>query len=746
MPDKPAQTALAFFQSAVQHHQNGQLDKAGELYQQALALEPEHFDALHLFGMLKHQLGAPRLAIEMVTKALLINPNSAAAHGNFGVILKSNGQLEQAVSEFQKALALQPNKTDALFNLGNTYKLLMQDGNAIESYQKALALDANHLGAYTNLGQLYHALGQFDEAINCYERLLKIQPNSADGHCNMGIALFDLGQIEKAHACYKTSLSLEPANAKLHYNLGIALQTLGKLDEAAASYKKSIELQPDLAEPHANLATVYRDCSRVDDAISELDLAISIKPERDGWHIKRALMLPIILSSKEEIDRRRELLSNSVAELMARNLLIKDPLVEVGITSFYLTYHNRNDRRIAGDIAGMYLQVCPELSYEASHCSVSSPDKKEKLKLGILSNHLKAHTIGRLFRGLIEQLSREKFEVIILRPVAQSDAISKAIDASADQVITLSGRLDQDRKSIAKLEFDVLFYPDIGMTPYTYYLAFARLAPVQAVSWGHPDTTGIPNIDYFLSSTHIEPQRADTHYSEQLIQFQTLPTYNRPPAFPAVAFERATYGMNDDMHLYVCPQSLFKFHPDFDVAIANILAGDPKGRLVLIDHKNENHLKERLLERLRISIPDAVQNILFLPQLSHEEYLALCIDADALLDTPTFSGGHSSQEAFAMGVPIVTWPTEFMRGRVTAGCYNQMGVTDLIADSADGYVNLALQLANDLEFKKRMRNKITTNSHKLFERVDLVEEIETFFMAAHEAWRTNVELDLEPYL
>ena len=88
--------------------------------------------------------------------------------------------------------------------------------------------------------------------------------------------------------------------------------------------------------------------------------------------------------------------------------------------------------------------------------------------------------------------------------------------------------------------------------------------------------------------------------------------------------------------------------------------------------------------------------------------------ADALLDIPTFSGGNTSLEAFAMGAPIVTWPQDFVRGRLTAGLYKQMGLSDLIATDANSYLKLALQLALDTDFKRQMQDDIKTNSIKNF--------------------------------
>jgi predicted O-linked N-acetylglucosamine transferase (SPINDLY family) len=273
------------------------------------------------------------------------------------------------------------------------------------------------------------------------------------------------------------------------------------------------------------------------------------------------------------------------------------------------------------------------------------------------------------------------------------------------------------------------------MDPYTYFLSFARLAPVQAVTWGHPDTTGIPNMDYFLSSELSEIDNAQLHYSEHLVKLRYPSTYFYPPKLPAKKFVRGDYGLPDGVTLYACPQTLFKFHPNFDAVLGNLLRRDPMGRLVLIDPGKDYRLKMILMDRFSKSFPDVVENVLFVSKMSQDKFFGLLILADALLDIPTFSGGVSSLEAFAMGAPIITWPDDFMRGRLTAAFYKQMGLTELIATDAESYVTLALRLARDADFRLRMQTDIKDNANKLFESLDAVRDIEIFFIAAYEAWR-----------
>ncbi len=315
--------------------------------------------------------------------------------------------------------------------------------------------------------------------------------------------------------------------------------------------------------------------------------------------------------------------------------------------------------------------------------------------------------------------------------------MSGIIDRSADKVVSLSGRLEGDQRIIDGEKLDILFYPDIGMAPYSYCLAFARLAPVQVVCWGHPVTTGIPNIDYFLSSELLETPDASEHYSERLITLRNVPTYYFRPDPPEREYVRCDYGLPDDVNLYVCPQTLFKFHPQFDAIINDLLCHDPEGRLVVLDDKYGGCWKTLFYERFFRSYPEAANRIIFIPQMPHRKYLGLLILADALLDIPIFSGGSSSLEALAMGAPIVTWPQDFMRGRVTAAFYKQMGLSDLIATDAETYVDLALRLTRDTEFRQNMQAGIKANVHKLYERQETIQEMECFFIATYEARKVD---------
>ena len=123
-----------------------------------------------------------------------------------------------------------------------------------------------------------------------------------------------------------------------------------------------------------------------------------------------------------------------------------------------------------------------------------------------------------------------------------------------------------------------------------------------------------------------------------------------------------------------------------------------------------------------------VDRVIFVPRIPQAEFFRLLMMADVILDPPFFGGGNTSYEAFAMGLPIVTWPGSFMRGRVTEGCYRQMGFTELVADSLDSYVEIALRLATDAAWRAQVKTEIAARAGVLYEDARVIAELEDFFM------------------
>jgi protein O-GlcNAc transferase len=574
------------------------------------------------------------------------------------------------------------------------------------------------------------ARGRLDEAAEHYRLALTFDPGYAVAHGNLGRVMHQQGRVPDAIAQYRRALELDPCLADVWSNLGCAMQSLGHFEKAVPCLQRALKIQPGHDVALVNLADVMRGMGKTAEAIDLYDRSLAARPGNWAVSVKRALTLPVVLASAAEAERYRESIMRELDELEHRGARLTDPNAQIGFANFYLAYHGYNDAAIQARIARFYMKACANLVWTAPHCRTQL--KRPRIKVGIASAHLGDHTVGKLYLGIIQKLSRERFEVVVMRPGARDDAASEAIGRAADRAITLPLDLFEARKMIAREELDVLFYPDIGMGSLTYFLAFARLAPVQCVSWGHPVTTGIPTIDYFISARDLEPHDAASHYTERLIQLEHLPVSYARPAQLGEALTREEMGIPADATLYLCPQSVFKFHPDFDIELATLLRRDPGARLVLISG-HERRWSMLLGARIAKAFPDIADRVLFIPRVSQSIFPRLLKAADVLLDPPYFGGGNTTYEAFAAGLPIVTWPGPFMRGRVTAACYQRMGMTELIADSMEKYVDLALRVAHDREFNARVRGKIANAASVLFDDIGAVRELEKFFSAAVEA-------------
>ena len=235
------------------------------------------------------------------------------------------------------------------------------------------------------------------------------------------------------------------------------------------------------------------------------------------------------------------------------------------------------------------------------------------------------------------------------------------------------------------------------MSPYTYMLAMLRLAPVQVTSWGHPNTTGLETIDYFLSCELIEPTNAQSKYTEQLIKFRRLPCIYKRPKIAHARSNRDKFILPKDQCLIGIPQSLFKFHPEYDDVLEKIISKLPNAKYVLIEGINKPQT-DRLKDRWRKKAPTTLRNTIFLRRMPQTDYLSLLESVDLLLDPIYFGSGNTFYESMAVGTPLVTMPGNYMRGRIVAGGYKQMRLENPpIAADINEYVELTVRLAKDAE-------------------------------------------------
>jgi len=294
---------------ALQYHNAGDLSKAESIYNQIIQIEPNQPIALHLLGVIAHQVGKNDIAVELITKAISIKPDLTEAHSNLGHTLKDLGELDKAVKSYQKAVFIKPDFAEAHNNLGTTLQELGQLEEAVKSYQKAIDINSNYAEAHNNLSVSLNIQGKLVEAISSCSKAIEIKPDYPEAFNNQGNALQGLGRLDKAVECYNKAIAIKPQYAEAYSNLGNVLQELGQLEEAMASSKQAIFIKPDYAEAYSNLGNVYRELGQLDKAIAYYNKAIAIKSDYPEAYSNQGNALQQLGMLDEAVNKFTEALS-----------------------------------------------------------------------------------------------------------------------------------------------------------------------------------------------------------------------------------------------------------------------------------------------------------------------------------------------------------------------------------------------------------------------------------------------------
>lgn len=538
-------------------------------------------------------------------------------------------------------------------------------------------------------------------------------------------------QPAQALEAFTQCVPLLPDMGPLHYRIGCLLQDLGEAESAQAHYELAARVQPALFGAAHNAGKLAAGFGQTEQARRFLGQAHRLRPQ-DGIAMRLELLTDAIHDSTAAIAEARQRFEQGIDRLIAAPPRIDDPLNKADLPTFYLAYHGLGNRALHSKLARAFIAAVPGLEWQAAHCRAAIR-RGGRIRIGFISRFLRTHSIGKVARGLVSHLSREHFEVFVLNiPPVTMDDTARWIQAHADHWLVIDPALAAARAQIAALELDILFYQDIGMEPFSYLLAFSRLAPVQCVSYGHPDTSGVPSMDYYISNDLYEPPGAAAHYSERLIELHALPTlaYYFRPTLTDRPPTRTGLGLPTKANLYFCAQSLFKLHPDMDAALRGILERDGAGRIMLFAGECADW-GVRLMRRFRRSLPGLADRIQFLPRQPYQRFLQLLNVADVVLDTPHFNGMNTSIDAFSVGTPVVTLPTGLQRGRFTQAMYRTMDIDWGVARDTDEYAARAVEAATDRELRESLRQQILERNHLLFEDVRAVAEFERFFLTAH---------------
>ena len=641
-------------------------------------------------------LGNPEEGIRLYRQAIDLFPSFAEARHNLAMGLLENEDREEAERQLRLLLRDQPSYYKASFCLANLLRDLKRDPEAVEAFRLCLQYAPDYPDAWNNLGLTYGSLKKMDEAMAAYRHALSVDADFKPSRQNLAQALMQQKRHDEAYQEFGLFRRLDLSPMEQVVGLQGQINCLMELNR----YADGLELAD--AEPDRRLQLMTR------------------------LHV-----LPVLYDSNEQVSSTRQRWHDDAAELysLLDGINKEDPYWERlyghawSLTNFYLAYQMEDDRPLQELYAGILDRILrPKLDAFMQPLPQRHPSDTSPLRVGVISPHLVNHNGSIWALGWLEGIANNPGYEIFSYNLADNEDSGTQRFAALGTYRHLSLPAEAPEAMLQQIlddRLDLLIYTDIGMHPASKITSVLQLAPVQAQGWGHPITSGSRTIHYYLSGEGMEPSGNEEHYSETLWRLpRTGLNYDTPAAIHDGQLLFDKFDLPRDRPILNSLQSTFKYVPRNDWTFAEIAKRNPEAFIVLVGHMGHGGLCERLVERMRPHFEERgleLENHLrVLPRLDYGDFMGLFSISHHTIDTIDWNGGNSSLQSFSLDCPVVTLPTEFMRGRHTVAMLEVLELPELIAKDGEDYVAISSRLLTDKIFYQEMRAKIAERKERLF--------------------------------
>ncbi len=685
--------SAAALEQGRERHRRGDLAGAIALYQLVLRDAPGDAVAWHLKGVAEHQAGTLDAALASAAQAIAHGGREPSYLLLEGGVLHDRGALGEAEARFDEAARAAPRWAMPLVELARVRMDAGRADEALTALQAAVAAEPGYGRAWATAGNCLAMLDRHDQAERALGEALRLDPRDA-------LSRFNLARLHSLRADGEGALREAEAAARIDPGLAAAHRLAGdlrrrrhELDAALTAYGHAIRAAPRELGTRFAQADLLAEAGHAGEAQREYGHVATHFPGSLRAALGAELTLPPVYESVAHLDECRERFAAGMERLHAASGRFAGQ--EPRWANFLLAYQGRDDMALQTRYGELLTRVLPP-------AELRETPRRERVRVGFVSHFFHDHPVGRYFRPWIRGLDPERFEVFTYASNELRDATTAAIATSSAIFRPTAGHVEERiAAAIAADQPDVLVYPELGMHGATMALAARRLAPRQLAAWGHPVTSGLATIDGFLSVAAMEPEGAQASYREPLL---LLPGIGTAYAFPEGAHGKAP--QLPEGRRYLVPQSLFKIHPDNDTLLAEVLARDPAGMLVMFASPWPE-VTRAFLTRIGRAFTsrgvDASRRVAMIQgYLPHADYRALNAACDVMLDTLHWSGGNTSLDALGAGLPVVTLPGPLMRGRQSAAMLRAAGAPELIAGTPGQYVELALTTRRG-DWERRLR-------------------------------------------
>ena len=569
---------------------------------------------------------------------------------------EQKGELADAESLYQQILGYEPKQIQAIYGLCGLSLRAARNTQALELIQRALSLRPDEPSFLGTLGIILIQLGRADEAIAAFERALELRADFPELHYELGNAWLGKGQAQQAIPFYRRALELRLDYPEAISNLANALTNSGDLDGAITLCREALTRRPDFAIVRRNLAWALRESARIEQAIACLREGLAVQP---------------------------------------------DPKLHSDLL-FALHFHPDYDRhRLAREHSSWYeIHARPLATSAQPHENEPQPDRR--LRVGYVAHDLGNLPLGRFLLPLLTHHNQAQFEAFCYCNLLAADPVGEALQRHVSAWRSTGRMTDQQVAQLVRQDrIDIL----VDLTLHTNgnrLLMFARKpAPVQVTYLAYCSTTGLKEIDYRFTDGYLDPAAEDDRlYAEASVRLPHYWCYPAPPEAPPVA---ALPALRNGFVTFGSLNDFAKTSPELLAAWSGLLRRTSGSRLIL--HSKQGSHRQEVPDRFRQEgiAPDRVR---FVGRMSLDTYFATYNQIDIGLDPFAWSGGITSCDALWMGVPVVSLAGDRAVARGGLSILANVGLSELVVDSVAKYVQIAVDLANDVSRLSSLRNSL----------------------------------------
>jgi len=663
---------------------------ARAVLEKALQVNPDNARANELLAYIIGNEDDLEGAIILLEKAASSSSCNPAVHYELGSIYLSRDEDEKAVLSFEKAAKLRFRTFELHFKYGQALARLGLFHRAIEQFTLAKNKHGSSPELFFNLAKLYEYLGEYGRALQAYENVINIDSTYTPAWIGGGQLLKKKGDLDAALNAFDKALSIDALNPEALYLKGNLLRSMKRYSEAIEVYASCLKLAPDL-------------------------------PFLFGAYVNTKLLVCDWHDYDENCEKiKHDLLrSSEVIPPFPLLALVDDPKLQLLAANIWVKHETKN-------IQPIQMKV--------------NNSSTRKIRIGYFSADFGFHPVAFLIAEIFELHNRERFEVYGFSVGPNTgDPMRKRLEVAFDQFIDAENLSDARIAELAReLEIDIAVdltgFTQDGRTNIFAY----RAAPVQVNFLGYPGTLGASYMDYIIADPILIPQGGQEFYAEKIAYLpDSYQPNDRQRSKLASRISRTEAGLPEDGFVFCCFNNNFKITPARFDLWAEILRQVKGSYLWLLDDNPLASSNLRAEIRKRGIEPD---RLLFAPRVALEDHLARISAADLFLDTSPYNAHTTTSDALWAGLPVLTRIGESFASRVAASLIFAAELPELVVDTDEAYVRLAVDLAASPSNLEALRDRLITNRENvpLFDSVRFTRNLENLYVQMQERRKSDL--------